>query len=116
MNVNGQALDYRATYLGSKPLTIGSRTIVGPETTVASVLSGSRYDRRTHCRRDDEATRLVARKANDLMATLWETLPEIREARVSRWWKILEATDGDLIAGEVVRVVTLRGRTLGWWP
>jgi len=72
-------------------------------------------DRRSSYRTEGETGELLATLANEMMTTLWETLPDVRETRLTRLGKVLEATDGP-IAGEVVRIVTLRGRTLGWWP
>lgn len=112
MNANGHALDYREHYLGTKPLRIGSKVLVGPQTLVWAILAGTVYDRRAESR---EGGAHLAELANQTMQTLWATLPDIREARLVRLGKILEATDGE-IASEVVRVVELRGRTLGWWP
>lgn len=78
-------------------------------------MSERMHERRASYRTSGEQGELVAMLANTMMNTLWETLPEARVARLDRLGKILGVIEGP-ISGEVVRVVTLRGRTLGWWP
>lgn len=78
-------------------------------------MSERMHERRASYRTGGEQGELVAMLANTMMGTLWETLPEARIARLDRLGKILGVIEGP-ISGEVVRVVTLRGRTLGWWP
>ena len=113
MNANGQALDYREHYLGTKPLRVGGKLLCGPQTLVWQILSGTVYDRRSVERTPMPS---VADAANQMMDTLHQTLPDVRELRVERLGKVLAATEGEELAREVVRVVGLRGRTLGWWP
>jgi hypothetical protein len=110
---DGEPVEYRASFAGTRPLRLAGRVIVGPATSVASLVGPTVERRRVE--RPEPCP--VTEGASWITERLYETMPEAREERLKRLLMILDCqgTTAEVVA-QVGWVVTQRGKTLGWWP